>query len=235
MKKSLVLATSLVVLSAASAANAAIVNYKATLNGTQAGTVSTATGSATLQFDDVTNQMSGTITWTGLQGTYSVGHFHAGVCGAGGGAGAAFPAPSGNTITLTNHQLTGGEATALAIGGIYINIHTSPTFGGGEIRGQVYPQASTTTCPPTAADAGSDASSSSSSGGSSSGGSSSGVSTTPTDGGGKTSSTSSGDPGSSGSSDDGGCNSSGTDAGSGLAVLGLGFAFALAARFRRRR
>jgi hypothetical protein len=105
------------------------------LDGAQAGTTSTGTGSATITYDEATNLLSWDITYSGLSGPPTVAHFH-GPAVPGVSAGVQVPitvtaSPLIGSATITDEQ----EADLLA-GLYYVNIHTALNPGG-EIRGQV--------------------------------------------------------------------------------------------------
>jgi hypothetical protein len=97
------------------------------------------TGSVSGQYNATKNQLQYSVTWSGLSGPATLGHFH-GPAAAGANAPAVISfnlinsGSSGNasgTITLTDSQ----ESDLLA-GKWYANLHTAAN-GGGEIRGQV--------------------------------------------------------------------------------------------------
>ena len=94
----------------------------------------TGTGSASVTFDNVTNQLSWNVIWSGLSGTVTVAHFH-GPAPPGVGAGVQVGiTPSSPSIG--NAVLSAPQAADLLSDLWYLNIH-STTFPGGEIRGQV--------------------------------------------------------------------------------------------------
>lgn len=107
-----------------------------TLNGAQAGTPSGASGSGTLSFDDVSNNLAWNISFEGLLGTESAAHFH-GPAPAGVNAGVQITLPLGSPIT-GSAVLSAAQETDLLNGLWYVNIHSS-LYGGGEIRGQLLP------------------------------------------------------------------------------------------------
>jgi hypothetical protein len=102
---------------------------------------STATGTAFITINTETNQLTYSITYAGLTGgTVSAGHIHgfadqttaAGVLHGFG----SLTSPINGVWNYTQAQ----EANILA-GLTYVNIHSTPTYPGGEIRGQIYPLA----------------------------------------------------------------------------------------------
>jgi hypothetical protein len=105
-----------------------------TLTGNPSGS-----GTTTGTYNATKNSLTYNVTWTGLTGTATVGHFH-GPALAGVNAGVVIPfnllnngtaGSASGTITLTDAQ-----ETDLLAGKWYSNIHTQAN-GGGEIRGQV--------------------------------------------------------------------------------------------------
>jgi hypothetical protein len=105
-----------------------------TLNGSPSGS-----GTTTGTYNAATNTLQYNVTWTGLTGTATLGHFH-GPALAGANASPVITfnlinngavGSATGTITLNDTQ----EADLLA-GKWYSNIHTQAN-GGGEIRGQV--------------------------------------------------------------------------------------------------
>lgn len=108
-----------------------------TLDGAQAGTPSTATGSGTLSFDDVTNNLAWNISFQGLVSTAA--HFH-GPAPAGSNAGIQISLSSGSPISplVGSAVLSADQETDLLNGLWYVNIHSSD-YPLGEIRGQLLP------------------------------------------------------------------------------------------------
>lgn len=96
---------------------------------------STAKGTMEGSFDPATRMLSWTVTYSGLTGPATMGHFH-GPAMAGANAGVALPfrgevgSPIKGSATLTPEQ-----AADLMAGKWYVNIHTA-AHPGGEIRGQ---------------------------------------------------------------------------------------------------
>ena len=115
-------------------ASAATHQLVATLDGAQeVPAVNTAaTGSATLTYDDVTNKLTGTLTYQGVTATAI--HIHEEKRGVNGGVALDIGAlPSPIAIDLTVDE---ANEPALLAEGTYINIH-SGNFVNGEIRGQI--------------------------------------------------------------------------------------------------
>lgn len=117
---------------------AAVVNLSATIDGLQAnagaGTGSAGTGSASMVFDDVSNQFDWNISWSGIINE-TVAHFH-GPASVNQNAGVEVGIDISSNPAIGSAILTAGQATDLLAGLWYINIHTT-AFGAGEIRGQV--------------------------------------------------------------------------------------------------
>lgn len=139
MKKYLLIALASVI--AAPASLAASYNLSGTLDALQAGTnggfgsgSSPATGSITGTYDDATNLLNYTLTYSGFTSSVTAIHFHLGAPGVSGGV--ELGIPTGPSPISQSPTLTSTQETNLLAGNWYINIHTSD-FGGGEIRGQV--------------------------------------------------------------------------------------------------
>ncbi|MDQ6608729.1 MAG: CHRD domain-containing protein [Bacteroidota bacterium] len=101
---------------------------------------STATGTITGTYDKDKNLLTYTITWTGLTGNATNGHFH-GPADPGVSASVivpftSFPATTSGTFSGTV-TLTDAQETDFVNGLWYYNIHTA-TYPGGEIRGQIF-------------------------------------------------------------------------------------------------
>lgn len=127
-------------------ADATIWNINQPINGTQEVPPVVTGGNGTVigTYDDVTNQLSVTITFSSLTGTTSAGHYHGpALPGATAGVRIAFSnLPLGVTSGSFSpvHTLTASQETELLAGLWYVNIHTS-FRPGGEIRGQMNPVA----------------------------------------------------------------------------------------------
>ena len=144
---------SLSVLFAAVPVHAATVTFTSALNGANAGHSTTATGTALMNFDDVTNLFNLSINLIGINNTNTTpadlhtltnAHIHLGASGVNGGGiifGLGFAEDWTTTATGISRVITGGLFPAvnksdLLAGNTYFNIHTrdSPL---GEIRGQL--------------------------------------------------------------------------------------------------
>jgi len=162
MKRQAMAALAIALLAANSAAQAAIIQYRATLGPEAAG--ATGTGTVALTFDSATSFLDFDVTFSGLSGITTVAHIHCCTAVAGTGtAGVAVTTPtlpgfpvgvSSGTYQSTFDMLApasyspafitaSGGTTAGALsrllanldsGNAYFNVHSS-TFGGGEIRG----------------------------------------------------------------------------------------------------
>jgi hypothetical protein len=126
-----------VVIATVGVASAAIINFTATLSGSQEvpPNASTATGSGTFVMDTVANTLSYNITFSGLMAPQTAGHIH-GFAPPGMSAGVihGFAALGSPTIGVWNFA-EAQEANIIA-GLTYANIH-SQMWPGGEIRGQI--------------------------------------------------------------------------------------------------
>ncbi|HSD14270.1 MAG TPA: CHRD domain-containing protein [Flavobacterium sp.] len=118
-----------------------IVTFKATLNGASEvpPNASTATGNATLTFDNSNKTFY--ITVTHNVDTPTNGHIHLGAAGVSGPA--VFPFTSFTSpINYTSRALTAAEEADLKANLYYVNIHNEAPYEGGEIRGQLIKQGS---------------------------------------------------------------------------------------------
>jgi hypothetical protein len=128
-----------VVLSISGAAQATIFDFQASLTGSQEvpPTPSLGTGTATLQFNDATNQLTLSGSYTGLIGTVTASHIHIAPVGVNGPIIITLTNTGGTSGTLSGAGvLTAPQVTALFSNGLYVNVHTT-SFGGGEIRGVI--------------------------------------------------------------------------------------------------
>ena len=113
--------------------------FKATLNGANERpnpNTSTATGSATLTYNNESNVFTIVVTYSGMTATAS--HIHKGEATVSGGVIFGF-SPVTSPINYTSAALTAAQETDLLAGLYYVNVHSS-TFPGGEIRGQLIMQ-----------------------------------------------------------------------------------------------
>jgi len=141
------------------------ITYKATLTGANERPTpnnSTATGTWTGTLNTQTNVMTYTLTYTGLTPSSSGAHIHAQadasttanvVLNFATFAGATTAFTTGNTsgTAAGTVNMAGGTVAGLTITGdsllkamnagmAYVNVHSTPSFGGGEIRGQIVKQ-----------------------------------------------------------------------------------------------
>jgi hypothetical protein len=112
------------------------IEFAATLSGANEvpPNASTATGSATLTFNENTKMFTVIVTFTGL--TPSAAHIHLGAAGTPGNVVFGFPPPIATPINYTSVPLDAAQEADLKAGLYYVNIHTT-AYQGGEIRGQL--------------------------------------------------------------------------------------------------
>jgi hypothetical protein len=116
------------------------------ISGTYSGSqevpanASTATGTITGVYNDFTNTIYYSISFSALSSNTTAAHFHgpaaAGVSAAVMIAHAGFPVGVTSGTYASSHVLTNAQETDLLAGLVYSNIHTA-NFGGGEIRAQI--------------------------------------------------------------------------------------------------
>ena len=123
-------------------AQAAVTSYKANLGGAaEVPPVTTAgKGTAQVNVDAATKQVSWRIDYTGLSGPPAAAHIH---CGADAGANAGVAIALGAAPNLASPitgsgALTDAQMADLTSGKCYVNIHTAANKGG-EVRGQLVP------------------------------------------------------------------------------------------------
>ena len=139
MKRGMAVATCAVVLLIGGAAQATIFDFQASLSGSQEvpPTPSLGTGTATIQFNDATNQLTLTGSYTGLLANVTASHIHMAPVGVNGPIIITLTNTGGTSGTLTGAGvLTAPQVTALFSSGLYVNVHTT-AFAGGEIRGVI--------------------------------------------------------------------------------------------------
>lgn len=117
-----------------SPASALTYQFVTALDGAQAGTSSTATGSGTLSYDDVTQVLDWNISFSGLLGTETLSHFH-GPAIPGVDAAPQITLPLGSP-KIGNAVLDATQEAQLLDQLWYVNVH-STVNPGGEIRGQL--------------------------------------------------------------------------------------------------
>ncbi|HKX85887.1 MAG TPA: CHRD domain-containing protein [Flavobacterium sp.] len=114
--------------------------YRATLTGASEvpSNASTATGTATLSFNNTTKIFNLTVTYSGM--TATAAHVHKGAVGVSGGP--VFPITvTASPMYLTSAALTTEQEADLKANLYYVNIHSS-AYPDGEIRGQLMKQTS---------------------------------------------------------------------------------------------
>ena len=93
-------------------------------------------GTADTTFDKSTNVLTWTVTYSGLSGPVTAGHFH-GPAMPGANAGVVIPFTGDLSSPIKGKAtLTAAQAADLTAGRWYVNLHTAKNPGG-EIRGQV--------------------------------------------------------------------------------------------------
>ena len=133
-------------LGAAASALATTFSYVASLSGlNEVGpNASPGTGTASIVYDDVAATITVSVTFTNLTAPATAGHIH-GPATTAQNAGVLFPfsgvpgATSG-TVPTQSFAISSTQVGYLTGGLLYVNIHTS-NFPGGEIRGQIYAEA----------------------------------------------------------------------------------------------
>ncbi|MEP6607610.1 MAG: CHRD domain-containing protein [Burkholderiaceae bacterium] len=94
------------------------------------------TGTVDTTFDKSTNVLTWTVTYSGLSGPVTAGHFH-GPASPGANAGVAVPFTGDMASPIRGKAtLTAAQAADFTAGRYYANLHTAKNPGG-EIRGQV--------------------------------------------------------------------------------------------------
>lgn len=114
------------------------ITFKAVLNGSSEATAnpSTASGNATLVFDDYTKKFTVTTTYSGL--TATLAHIHKGAVGVSGPVIFGFT-DIASPIVYSSIALDATQEADLKANLYYVNVHSS-TYPGGEIRGQLIRQ-----------------------------------------------------------------------------------------------
>jgi hypothetical protein len=116
---------------------AAMMNFKASLNGKSEVPANTTagTGEVTATYDTATKKLTWKGSYSGLTGPATAAHFH-GPASAGKNAGVLVPISPNGPSFEGSATLTDAQAKALVDGDIYVNVHTAANKGG-EIRGQL--------------------------------------------------------------------------------------------------
>ena len=112
--------------------------FKATLDGKSETPPNTSagTGTADIDWDAATKKLSWKLTYSGLSGPATAAHFH-GPAEPGKNAGVAVAIPNATSSPVEGSAtLTDAQASDLAAGKYYVNVHTAANPGG-EIRGMV--------------------------------------------------------------------------------------------------
>jgi hypothetical protein len=121
-----------------SAAQAQMVQYKATLSGAQEvpPVQSAASGAALVNADPKTGGVSWSVTYSGLSGPPAAAHIH---CGAAAGANAGVAVNLGTNLNSPiqgTGTMTPPQMADLQGGKCYVNFHTAANKNG-EVRGQL--------------------------------------------------------------------------------------------------
>ncbi len=123
-------------------AHAAMMTYKATLNAASEvpANKTTGTGTAAINVDPATKELSWRVEYSGLTGPAAAAHIH---CGGAVGHNGPVSVPLGKAPNLASPiegsgKMTAAQLAELKAGKCYVNIHTAKNKGG-EIRGQLAP------------------------------------------------------------------------------------------------
>jgi hypothetical protein len=142
MRKTALVLGLLATVAAWSAAQAAVTTYKATLSpASEVPPVQgKGSGSAAVNVDDATKQLTWRVEYSGLSGPATAAHIH---CGAAAGANAGVSVPLGAGPTAASPiqgsgAMTDAQLADLKAGKCYVNVHTDANKGG-EVRGQLAP------------------------------------------------------------------------------------------------
>jgi hypothetical protein len=121
----------------ASPSMAAMMNFKASLNGKSEVPANTTagTGTVTAAYDTTSKKLTWKGTYSGLTGPATAAHFH-GPAPVGKNAGVMVPISPNGPSFEGSATLNDAQAKALMDGELYVNIHTAANKAG-EIRGQL--------------------------------------------------------------------------------------------------
>ena len=138
MRKTIFAATALLATALALGyASAATETFKGTLSGTTEvpPTTSKGSGTATVNLDTATKQITYNVTYSGLTEPAAAAHIH---CGAAAGANAGVAVPFANAASpiTGSATLTDAQMADLEAGKCYVNVHTA-TNKAGELRAQL--------------------------------------------------------------------------------------------------
>lgn len=124
------------VLMAAGAPKAEVINLKATMNAASEvpPTSSKGTGTVTATYDTASKKLSWNGSYSDLTGPATAAHFHTGEPGQNGPV--AVPITPNTSPFEGSATLADAQAADLLAGKWYVNVHTAANKGG-EIRGQV--------------------------------------------------------------------------------------------------
>ena len=116
---------------------AAMMNFKASLNGKSEVPANTTggTGTVTATYDTDSKKLTWKGSYSGLTGPATAAHFH-GPASAGKNAGVMVPISPNGPSFEGSATLNDAQAKALMDGDMYVNVHTAANKGG-EIRGQL--------------------------------------------------------------------------------------------------
>jgi CHRD domain len=144
IRKGVILAACLTAISAWTVTSkAASQSFKVTLTGAQqVPPVDTAaTGTAELTYDPATRVLTWNVSYSGLSGPATMGHFHGPAAQGKNGPPVIWLSPKGSAVEVPikgEATLTPEQAQQFSAGEWYINVHTQ-AHQAGEIRGQVIP------------------------------------------------------------------------------------------------
>lgn len=116
---------------------AAMMNFKAAMNGKSEvpANATAGTGTVTVTYDTDTKKITWKGSYSGLTGPATAAHFH-GPAGPGKNAGVMIPISPNGPSFEGSATLNDAQAKALMDGDMYVNVHTAANKGG-EIRGQL--------------------------------------------------------------------------------------------------
>lgn len=112
----------------------AALQFAAAIDGAQAATPSTGSGTGAFTLNDAETSLSINVSFGGLVSPQTAAHIH-GPGAPGVSAGVRFGFPLGSPV-VTAWAITAADVTSLKNGLLYVNVH-SQLYPGGEIRGQI--------------------------------------------------------------------------------------------------